>query len=106
MAKKLKIWNGRGWGRSNYGRDGDKLPTSFYQFADHIYVCAHSKAEAIRMVNDCGTGHISISEVNNYWSSCWGTSMKDIEPELGIWATQKGNDKPVKIYPKEEEDNA
>ena len=100
MARKLKIWNGGGWGSPNYGENGKILPTPLEEYVNHLYVCAHSKAEVVMMVNQAG-GFITVNEVNNYWNEgCWGNQMEGIEPELGVWASQNYNDKPVKIYPK------
>lgn len=106
MAKKLKIWNGRGWGGYRYDKDGNKMydPTGI-KHCDHAYVCAHSQAEAVRIINEARGGWgMTVSELRNYWSDCWGNSMEGIEPELGVWTTQKYNDKPKRIYPIEEEE--
>jgi len=103
MAKKLKIWNGKGWGRTRYDKDGEKLPTPIEDYCEHVYVCAYSKTEAVRIYNEVSRGSITVSEVNNYWSAdCWGNQMEGIEPELGVWGTQGFYDKPVRLYPKEE----
>jgi len=101
MAKKLKIWNGRGWGRANYGKNYEKLPTPISQWCERIYICATSKAEALRICE--AVGHpISMHEINEYWSAgCWGNSMDGIEPEVGLWGTQDYSSKPVRLYPKE-----
>ena len=77
MAKKLKIWNGRG-----------HIPNQ------HLYVCAYTKKHLIEIVNEAlnkslGTTdykYISMHEVNTYWSAgCWGVKMDGIEPEVGVW---------------------
>ena len=104
MPRKLKLWNGRGWGRAHYDDDGNKIPQSYKYWCDHVYVCAHSVAEAIRIVNEAvGWDVITRNEVNVYWShGCWGNTMDGIEPELGVWGTQGPNQAPVRLYPKEE----
>ncbi len=99
MAKTLKIWNGVGWGRSDYDKNGNCLPTPIERYCEHVFVCAYSKAEAVRIFNAVGGDRISISEINNYWSDCWGDSMDGIEPEVGVWGQQSYNDKPVRLYP-------
>jgi len=104
MAKTLKIWNGRGWGRPRYDYENDnqRLPTPIEEYCDHAFICAHSKAEAVRIFNEVSRGYITVNEVNNYWSAnCWGNPMKGIEPELGVWGIQNYGDKPVRLYPKE-----
>ena len=103
MAKTLKIWNGRGWGRPRYDPKDihQRLHVPYEEYCDHIFVCAHSKAEAVRIVNEVG-GYVSVHEIDVYWSkNCWGKIMKGIEPELGVWGIQNYGDKPVRLYPKE-----
>jgi len=103
MPKTLKIWNGRGWGRPRYDPENihQRLPVSYEEYCDHIFVCAHSKAEAVKIVNEVG-GCVSTHEIDIYWSkNCWGNQMKGIEPELGVWGIQNYGDKPVRLYPKE-----
>jgi hypothetical protein len=88
-AKPLKLFNGR-WGRGG---------------ADHIYVAAHSQADAIRVVNELyGEGRLSTSEIKNYWSKgAWGTNMEGITPERGAWVVKRDMNPdrkpPVRITP-------
>jgi len=93
--KTLKIWNGRDW-----------------YCKGHLYVCAHSRAEAIRIVNAayrCIRGLklrddvniITVNEARDYWvEGCWGNAMEGITPELGVWHSKdEYPEKPVRIYP-------
>lgn len=50
MAKKLKLWNGRGWGRPCYADGPDKHKYLFPKAASRIYICAHSRAHAARIM--------------------------------------------------------
>ena len=85
--KKLKIFNGRDW----KCRGG------------HLYVAAYSvkdaaelSSAAYRKINNIEDrldfSITSISEVNVYWSKgCWGTTMKGIVPERGVWWQKKSH---------------
>ena len=97
MARQLKCWNGNGWGRSDYDETGSPISTPIEKYTDHLFVCAHSKAEAVRLVNSVSPHRINTNEINNYWHECWGNQMKDIEPEVGVWAVQSYNDKPIRM---------
>lgn len=100
--KKLKIWNGRGWGTTRYDTNGQRMfdPTGRI-WCDHIYVCAHSIAEAVKIVNEAaGYTAVSPHEVNVYWNkNCWGNPMRDITPEVGVWTQQHHCDKPKRVWP-------
>ena len=49
--KKLKIWNGRGWGHRKYGKDNRIIPDPIgIKYCDHAYVCAYSRAHAVRLI--------------------------------------------------------
>ena len=102
-SKKLKVWNGRGWGRSRYNKKGEKIRTPLEEWCEHIHVCAHSKAEAVRIVNEVSRALITVNEINVYWSNCWGNSMDGIEPEVGVWGQQHLTDKPIRLWPKTNE---
>jgi hypothetical protein len=90
--RKLKIWNGRPycchkpsdkrWSRSMEG---------------HAYVCARTREEARRVIEEyCGIKP-SANELRDYWSDgCWGDAMVGIEPECGLWISF-GRDKPVRV---------
>jgi hypothetical protein len=88
MGKKLKFWNGRGHGKYNKG---------------HIYVAAYSQKQASELVSiacyDCG-GSLSLNEIREYYSDCWGNSMDGITPtEPGVWVTEKqfSKETPIKV---------
>ena len=89
MARKLKIWNGRGHGK-NYQKG-------------HIYVAAYTQKQAAELVSkacfgeDC-PNHISTNEIREYYSDCWSNPMKGIEPtEPCVYASKKYGDKPERI---------
>ena len=97
MAKKLKIWNVRGWGRKDYDEDSPTYGQYLYPKAvSRIYICAHSRAHASRIM----AAHLPMwsyfkdepnaanHELKEYGSEgCWGLHMEEagIEPEIGIW---------------------
>jgi len=105
MPRKLKIWNGGGPG----GR------------GDHFYICAHSVAEAARLLAFATKVIKSYTwtpsqfdidrckrRITDYFSKdCWGDPMEGIVPELGVWYSQADNVKPYRIdveisYPKKD----
>jgi len=71
MAKKLKLFNGRG-----------------QEQGEHLNIAAHSRADACRMLVKLypytAEGHWT-REMKDYFSPCWGISMDGIEPRRGIW---------------------
>jgi hypothetical protein len=82
MAKKLKIWNGRGHGRK-YGRG-------------HIYVAAYSQKQAAELVSKACYGeehsdNVSVNEIRVYYSAgSWGNTMNGITPtEPCVYATEQ-----------------
>ena len=66
MAKKLKYWNGRGQGHKCKG---------------HVYVAAYSEKQAVEIIKEAFNSNTTISEIRNYFSNCWGSPMKGIEPK-------------------------
>jgi hypothetical protein len=42
------------------------------------YICAYSKAQAVRIGKMAFGNTFSLSELNNYWSECWGYSAEEI----------------------------
>jgi len=107
--KKLKIWNGRGWGHKTYDMYDNKGriipdPTG-KKYCDHVYVCAKSRAHAIRIINEAvGYKVVNDRELKIYWSEgCWGNSMDNVchkdNLEIGVWTTQGYNYTPKRIYP-------
>lgn len=74
---KLKLWNGRG---------------DYRKLDGHLYVCATSKREAIKLLVLAGMAAINLYEMNNYWSDTWGLVMKGITPEKGVWFVHKDDE--------------
>lgn len=65
MARKLKIWNGRGHGvYNNY----------------HISIAAYTQKQALEMLASVCKSYISPNEIRTYWCDCWGNDMNGIEP--------------------------
>lgn len=87
--KELKVWNGRGL----FATRSDPL-----KHVETLCVCAYSKADARRMVNEVvGYGVITVNEINTYWSACWGRDMDGIPVERGVWFKYKGTTKMERI---------
>lgn len=102
--KKLKIWNGRGWSGGRYDKYGHHIPDpTGKEYCDHVYVCAKSRAHAVRIINEAaGCRVVNDHELKVYWNeNCWGTPMEGIcdeeNPEIGVWTQQGYNDKPKRI---------
>jgi hypothetical protein len=75
MGKILKYWNGRGHG--------------IYRKA-HINVAAFSQKQAAELVGMACKTHISIGEIREYYSQCWGDSMDGISTSIpGVFVEEK-----------------
>lgn len=84
---KLLIANGRG----DYGYKG---------LDGHLYVCAASKADAVRLLSQAGHVRMSLGDFNTYWShGCWGISMEGVTQERGVWFTPKNQEHDSKFKP-------
>ena len=84
----LKIWNGRG---ACINRQ--KLPPELNvgRGSVHVYICAYSKADAARLINQFNgyegdRAQNYNSELTNYFSAgCWGIYMEGVKQERGLW---------------------
>lgn len=91
MGKKLKIWNGRSYGRK-YERH-------------HVYVAAYSVTEAARLVSLACFKYednlVPINEINVYYNKdVWGNIMDGIiptEPCVYLSNAQIRNAKPFRV---------
>ena len=73
--KKLKFWNGRGHGKYVRG---------------HMNIAAYSQKHAAELLSKVIGGTIGIYEIKEYYSNCWGNSMKDITPTApGVWVEEE-----------------
>lgn len=88
MPRKLRLFNGCG----DHG---------YNKLDGHLYVCAASKAEAVRLLIQAGHKLMTIRELNEYWSKdAWGVSMKSIAPEIGVWFVPKEHEWDQNFTPK------
>lgn len=98
MAKQLKLWNGRSLLlRTQEDSRWDALGTNQ---APHVYICAYSRADARRLIEEYCGRDIGDFEIKNYFSEgCWGNSMDGVVPERGLWLQFSPNthDQPVKV---------
>lgn len=93
QVKSLKIWNGGGCCCRKYD---DPRWTNLRDV--HAYVCAHSRADARRVIQEYCGNLPSDSEIEIYWSAgCWGNSMNGITPKRGLWLEFGRNTRPVKV---------
>lgn len=83
MAKELKKWNGRAY----WGNEGT------------YYVAAYSKIEAARLIARASKAqHVSLHEINAYYSPTWGTPMDGIVPtEPCVYHQKSISGKPKRI---------
>ena len=84
MAKKLKKFNGKGFGRK-------------YQNNYHFYVAAHSQAHAAELVSNVCGFTVSVRTIRDYYSNCWGTPMDGISPTEPCLYAAFHCDKPIRI---------
>jgi len=60
----------------------------------HAYICAHSKAEAVRLGKQAFGEHgFSQNELREYWADCWGTRAETIlgeQTEPGVFLELHG----------------
>jgi hypothetical protein len=91
--KTLQIFNGRG--RRYWAKDRSRTIRT-----EHVYICAWSKADAVRVMHEAGFERFTLSELNVYYAKgCWGDAMEGVKHERGVWATphRRGMEKPYRI---------
>lgn len=89
MARKLILFNGRGWVLTG-GRKCEtlaKLLEGVERPDLHVYLAAHSAADAVRMIEEYNGGWPKArNEIAQYFhKDCWGNAMEGITPERGMW---------------------
>ena len=95
--KTLKFWNGRPYGVLGHG---DEFKSA------HVYVAAYSAADARRVCVEAGKDDPGAREISVYWAPCWGTLMKDVQPERGLWVVHGYHGKPQRIQPAQADERA
>ena len=95
MARKLKVWNGRGYCANASDRD-ERWKSCKRNDPLHINICAHSREDARKVIEEYCGKLPSVAELRDYFSPCWGNSMNGITPERGLWIEFEMN-KPVKV---------
>ena len=85
QKRTLKLWNGRGHGKYH---------------KKHISVAAYSKKQAAEIISIACNSCISVSEITNYYSDCWGNNMDGINPEEPcVYVSEPYlNQIPLKVY--------
>lgn len=83
--RELKKWNGRSHGHKWAG----------YGFA----VAAYSQQQAADLVSKASELHVTVREIREYYSPCWGNNMAGITPTRpGLWAQERWKiGKPIKV---------
>jgi len=86
----VKVFNGRG----QHYWDGKQ-----WEAVEHVYIGAKSKADAVRVMREHGFKQFMISELNTYFSPCWGNSMEGVTPARGVWVRRFKlyTERPVKL---------
>jgi hypothetical protein len=85
LARKLRIWNGRG---------------DYAKFDGRFYVCATTKKRAVELLAQAGHGCINMNEFTAYYAEAWGVRMEGIAPEEGVWFSGNDDDRYGKGVPK------
>lgn len=60
----------------------------------HGYICATSKAEAVRLAKKAFGEYFTMNELNTYWSNCWGTCAQEVigeQTEPGVYVEYRGH---------------
>lgn len=83
MAKKLKLWNGRG-----HGKDYN---------AGSFYVAAYSVKQAAEIISAFSNRYLTSWEINTYYSNCWGTPINGITPNEPCLYGSKRHEKPIRL---------
>lgn len=50
-----------------------------------LFVCAESKAHAVRLLTEATGTRWTLNHFRDYASPRWGDTMKAITPEIGVW---------------------
>jgi hypothetical protein len=85
LARKLRIWNGRG---------------DYAQFDGRFFVCATTKKRAVELLKQAGHRWINMKEFTTYYSEAWGVRMEGVTPEEGVWFLSNDEDHYGKEVPK------
>lgn len=96
MARILKLWNGRANPTCRKYSDS-RWPEEHHRNV-HGYVCAYSRADARRVIEQyCGRLPPD-SELKNYWvEGAWGREMEGVTPERGLWLQFDRSQPPAKV---------
>ena len=66
-TRKLKLWNGG------------------YFSSRHVYVCAYSQADAVKLFRELKM-FVTLATIREYWhAGAWGHMMTGIPKERGVW---------------------
>jgi hypothetical protein len=64
----------------------------------HVNVCAHSRADAGRLLVEYGASRSGIDKmIKDYYSECWGNNMDGITPERGLWVVPFHGAQPSRV---------
>jgi hypothetical protein len=101
MNKQLKLFNGSARDCRDY--NDSRWDCVACNGDPHAYVAAYSIADMARMIEEY-TGHKpSMNQLRTYWNrGRWGIHMDGATPERGIWIRFDDNERPVRVWPREE----
>lgn len=84
-GRPLEVWNGPGWECKRVGDarwDDIRDPGTV-----RMYVCAHSAADARRIIAAYSGREPTEGHFKGWWSKgCWGAAMDGVARERGLWA--------------------
>lgn len=95
-TKPLKIWNGRGYCCRKY--EDPAWEALRHNAHVHAYVCAASRADARRVIEEyCGRLPPD-SELKEYFhEGSWGNDMAGVAHERGLWIRFGDHGKPQRV---------
>ena len=94
----LKVWNVRSYMAHT---SKDKRWDNVRPGDGKLYICAHSVADIVRLLQEYLGAEVSESnvrtEIRVYGSDCWGVAMEGVVHERGIWISFGRWSKPIKV---------
>jgi hypothetical protein len=92
-TRKLLVWAGR----ANHVRSSnDPTWEDVAPEKSRVYICAHSRSDAQRLIAEYTGAPAFPNEVRNFFSEEWDYKMKSVERERGIWADFNHKDRDSK----------
>ncbi|MFK4132452.1 hypothetical protein ACI2KR_09255 [Pseudomonas luteola] len=97
-SRKLKVWKGRA---VNVVSESDPNWEGKDPSCAYAYICAHTRVDAQRLIEEYIKKPSVAHEVRNFFSEEWGFKMKGVEKERGIWIDfnrHSQESRPVRVH--------